>query len=343
MGNVSKDISNYHKIFGNSNTLYLVELISKINRDMEKQMNVGIPYLDKALTISAENGRRLRGVLLLLSAELFGGYPNHATSLAVAIELLHRAAVVHDDIIDHDKFRRGKITIHEHYGEETAIALGDLLISLAFETLREVKLPVQRSLECYWTFSKLFNETCKGELKDILWEKMDLRDVSFDSAIEMEYQKTAAFGEAAMRLGAFVSNADQVHVAYAMDYGRVTGLAFQLHNDLRDMIGTHQWSKQSAATDLKGRKKTPILVKAFEMASNDTKHKIQNALNGDLESDTSINQLIMLIKETGAIEFTQAKIYEYLETARQSLNVFPDSRAKQILLVLGSEEYLNLH
>jgi len=290
-----------------------------------------------------QTGRRGRGLFVILGAEMMGQTCNqNLLLLAAAIEIAHRASVIHDDVIDGDEFRRGQPTINAIYGEKIAIIAGDFLIGMAFDTLKDISISNEKLIASYQQLSDLCRTTCLGEFKDIFWENQP--DVSFNESIEMEYEKTAAFGETAMTLGSIIANAPEKYVSPIKKYGRCFGLAFQMYNDVRDFDGIHYWSKKRNFSDIPQKKKNPLLIKALDLSSSDEKRRITTLFNSNQPIDeVNFKQLYELIVNSGAREFILEQINYYLSEARNSLDGFNSSIQKTILLKLASREYLDVH
>jgi len=183
-------------------------------------------------------GKMLRPALVLLSAGLAssrepGAQPN-LVRLATAVELLHSASLIHDDIIDEEELRRGRPALHQRFGDHTAVLVGDILYSHSFALLTELKLPRwERHQEIFRLYCDTTSRMCLGEIceQQVLDQALPL---SFQEYLEILVNKTATLMSACCRSAAIVSEADPALVERLSEFGMAFGLAFQLADDASD-------------------------------------------------------------------------------------------------------------
>lgn len=210
-------------------------------------------------------GKRVRPVLALLAGQLFDA--DHATILPVAqaVEVFHNFTLLHDDIMDDSDLRRGKATVHEKWDVNTGILSGDLMLIKAYEALCEC--PTSHRLpEMLRTFNEVATGVCEGQQYDVEFETRD--DVRIDEYLKMIELKTAVLLGGALQLGALAANASVDEAEHLYEFGRLTGLAFQLQDDLLDTFGTTEQLGKPVGNDIVRNKKTFLYLKALELGDD---------------------------------------------------------------------------
>lgn len=205
---------------------------------------------------SVDGGRRFRPLLLLLTLEGVGGKWQDGLELACGIEFIHKASLVHDDLIDEDRQRRGVASFWVLHGPKIAIAAGDALVGLAFKTLDEWISTVEhpRKAEIYAAFSNSVYNMSMGEILDLTYETQ--KDVSFDAIDEMTALKSGSLIAECCRIGALLNNAPADRVENLAAFGLHLGIAFQIINDMNNINGVDRHSKGAEAQDIVLGKKT---------------------------------------------------------------------------------------
>ncbi|MDY6284037.1 MAG: farnesyl diphosphate synthase [Fibrobacter sp.] len=272
--------------------------LAKIAKLAEQKFDEHLPpetdvpcNLHKAMRYSVfAGGKRLRPGLACAAFELFGGKGDSIWYATSALEFLHTFSLIHDDLpcIDNDDFRRGRPTAHKQFGEATAVMSGDALCVLAFELIAKTKNPQAMESLAYklGTYGMI-----GGEMTDIDSEG---KKVSLDVVDYIHYHKTAALIEASLVIGAQLAGASQEDIQKIEAYGRSIGLAFQIVDDILDIVSTTEELGKDAGSDIASGKATyPALVgldnsrkKALELYEESLKQ-----LEG-LQGDTSILKAI---------------------------------------------------
>lgn len=205
------------------------------------------PQIHALLWSAVENGRRFRPLLFMLGYKVFGQETDeNSLQLAVAIEMLHKASLLHDDLVDADDYRRGKPTFHQRYGSEKAIITGDLLVALA-----GVRFQRFAGAELTGRWLELYRTLCYGELLDVLSGEAEV-DQTFIEAII--YGKTAAFLEYILETAAALCRASAEHQRLLGAFGREIGYLFQYLNDWNNWSGRETQLGRPAGSDLAGGK-----------------------------------------------------------------------------------------
>ena len=254
-----------------------------------------------------KGGKRLRPMLFLLCANSkVDCPPERIMPLAVSLELIHTASLVHDDIIDTSKKRRGVETANSKYGAQIAVLVGDYLFAKAFQLVAENNYGSEVQL----ILSKLVKNLCVGEI---------MQDLSlFEVPTLTEYYtrinlKTAIFLSSCCRLGAIVSNMQEHEVENLTAYGSGLGLAFQIIDDLLDFFGDEQITGKPHGGDLKSGVITLPVIRALEVSNEATKLKEIVTTGGDVDA------AIKIIQATDAVDYCRTRAEAHIESARVNL------------------------
>ena len=221
-------------------------------------------------TLSLE-GKRIRPLLCLLAAELVGGKASSALSVAKCVEYFHNFSLIHDDIMDKATLRRGKATVHEKYGLNTAILSGDVMLVCAYEMLAENEDKYLPSL--FQVFNRTARQVCEGQQYDMLFETA--KHVSIKEYLRMIELKTAVLLGASLQMGAIVGGAKKRNRQMLYEYGMHIGIAFQLQDDILDTFSNEKMLGKKIGGDILQNKKTFLLIKALELADQSTLEQLQ--------------------------------------------------------------------
>ncbi|WP_439130063.1 polyprenyl synthetase family protein [Polaribacter sp.] len=216
-------------------------------------------------------GKRIRPVLTLMSADIFGKDYQKALPAALSVEVFHNFTLVHDDIMDDAPLRRGKPTVHEKWDINTAILSGDAMLILAYQYFENYKPAVFQKLAKL--FSKTALEVCDGQQLDVDFETR--KDVTIDDYMNMIRLKTSVLVAAALKMGAIVAEANDENADLIYDFGLNLGLAFQLQDDYLDTFGDPETFGKQVGGDIIENKKTFLYLKALEVADADAKKKLK--------------------------------------------------------------------
>lgn len=220
-------------------------------------------------------GKRVRPVLCLMGCELFNDISEDAWNVANAIELFHNFTLVHDDIMDKAPLRRGMQTVHEKYGESTALLAGDVMLVTAYDYLNRISLTSMRRI--IQLFNRTAREVCEGQQLDMDFEKRE--GVDFPSYENMISLKTSVLLAASLQMGAILGGALERNQNLIYEFGRKLGLAFQVQDDYLDAFGDASKFGKQIGGDIKANKKTFLLIHALETATPSHKEKLLQLLN----------------------------------------------------------------
>lgn len=282
-------------------------------------------------------GKRVRPVLTLTACGAVGGNPEDVVESAVALELLHTFTLVHDDIMDKDDFRRGVKTVHEVWDEPLAIITGDALFAKVFEAVaknvRRLDITKEKTNQIFEIMSKTSYKVCQGQALDINFEKRE--NVSKTEYVEMIEKKTGALIKTSTRVGGLLGGGSQEEIEALSEYGRLVGTAFQVQDDLLEIIGEEDKAGKPIGSDIREGKWTFPAIYAYENASPAKRKELLDALQEKGGSEEETEKIINIFEETGAIDFAKRRSQEVITEAKKQLEVLPDTKPKKFLLELA--------
>lgn len=280
-------------------------------------------------------GKRIRPVLTLVSAELFGATVSHALPAATAVEVFHNFSLVHDDIMDHAPLRRGHETVHEKWNLNTGILSGDAMLILAYRHFEAYEPAVFREL------AKLFSQTalevCEGQQWDVEFETRD--DVTIPEYLKMIEYKTAVLLGAALRMGGIVAGTTEKNKDAIYDFGRNLGIAFQLQDDYLDAFGDAATFGKQIGGDIIENKKTYLYLKALEQGAPAERDALLQLFSIHAQDNADkIRSVKEIFLSSGAAEATSQAIRDYTYKAFSVLDEMevPEDR-KPILRAFGEK------
>lgn len=278
-------------------------------------------------------GKRVRPVLTLLACEAVGGKPASALDAAVAVEVLHNFTLVHDDIMDNAHTRRGRKTVHRKWGPNTAILAGDQMIALAYQTLMRTKaVNIRDILE---TFTKGFYDVCEGQGLD---EELEHRkNVSMRNYLQMIGKKTAAMIVTATTMGAIIGGGVRKEIAALRTYGEYLGRAFQIQDDLLDVVADEKVFGKTIGGDLKEGKKTYLLLRGIERSSGKNRSLLLRVAGKRNVSDTDVAAVRTIFERTGILDETRTMVRQLTQHAKQALQNLRSGTPRDMLRWLADE------
>jgi len=315
----------------NDSSMTIDEVMSLVDSDKEDVDNVIRQRLhsDVALVnqlghyIISSGGKRLRPVLLLLSARAFGYQGYHHIPLAAVVEFIHTATLLHDDVVDASDMRRGKETANAIWGNEASVLVGDFLYSRAFQMMVEVgSMPVMDIL------AGATNVIAEGEVMQLM--NCNEPNTTEETYLEVIRYKTAKLFEAASKLGAVISGGSDEEIDAMSRYGMHLGTAFQLVDDVLDYSATSDQIGKNIGDDLAEGKPTLPLIYVMRHGNSKQVQVVRNAIEqGGREH---IDEIIEAVATTGALDYTYKAAQAEAQKAISFLEVLPDSPYKQALV-----------
>jgi geranylgeranyl diphosphate synthase type II len=282
--------------------------------------------------VLSAGGKRLRPVLLLLAYEAVLGrrtglrVPNRVLNAALAVEALHNFTLVHDDIMDDAPSRRGRATVHSKWDENTAILVGDELVALAYRTLLKTKSPqIGRVLEI---FTDGLLEVCEGQGLDKEFEQR--RDVTLAEYLKMIEMKTGRMVSVTLEIGALLGGGNRFDVGALRKFGHHIGRAFQIQDDLLDVIGDKRFGKKIGGDIVEG-KKTFLLLQALRMAKQKDRSVLERVMSGRGVASKEVRTVKRIYEKYGAMERAKKEVRRHVVEAQHALESLQPSRAKDML------------
>lgn len=283
-------------------------------------------------------GKRLRPVLVLLTAEIFDTSYIKALDAALAIEVFHNFSLVHDDIMDDAPVRRGEITVHEKWDINTGILSGDAMLIIAYQLFENYEPLTFRNLAKL--FGKTALEVCEGQQYDVDFETRD--DVMLPEYLKMIEYKTAVLVAAALKMGAIVAGASEASQEHMYTFGLNLGIAFQLQDDYLDVFGDPETFGKQVGGDIIENKKTYLYLKAMSSGSEIMSKELEHLYSiQPIETETKVNAVRSIFKKTKADEATQIAIADYTTKAFEVLNEMDINQSKKDLLQEFGENLMN--
>lgn len=272
-------------------------------------------------------GKRLRPSMLLLAAEACGAKSLPLAPAAVSIELIHNFTLIHDDIMDNADVRRGRAAVHKIWGQSGAILAGDTLYSKAFQVLGMTAAQPEKVLGAMNLLSETCTAICEGQWLDMEFEARER--VSEAEYMEMIEKKTGVLYGASAGMGALLSGASSQAVAGLYEFGKLTGMGFQLQDDVIDLVTPESVSGKRQGGDLVEAKKTLIMIHAFA-------HGVPVDVFGKKDANASqILEAIDVLSKSGSIEYARSRAEEMVGRGKRALQVLPDSDSREMLLKLA--------
>lgn len=292
-----------------------------------ESLNSDIPLVEEiSAYIIKAGGKRLRPLLVLLAARASGYKGSEHIKLAVIIEFLHTAMLLHDDVVDNSSLRRGRATANATWGNAASVLVGDFLHSRAFEMMVEIG-----NLDVMGLLSKATNGIAEGEVQQLMY----LRDPEITETIyrEVIYRKTALLFEVAAHSGSVLANANETSRRALNHFGKHLGIAFQLMDDLLDYDGTTCDLGKNVGDDLAEGKMTLPLIVALRQGSEQDAALIRSAVNNPGTAD-ALPAILKAVDTSGGLQYTLEQALAQRGLALDALCALPDSPFKQALIQL---------
>ena len=285
-----------------------------------------IPEISKH--IIASGGKRLRPLLLIISADLFGYHESRRYSMAAVIEFIHTASLLHDDVIDHANIRRGKAAANRVWGNTASILVGDYLYATSFRLLAEDGDPTVQRIVSSATTTMVEGEA----IQFIKSGDAEISEAEYLSIIE---KKTAVLMSASCALGAALAGAPRASIDMLGEIGMKLGVSFQVTDDTLDYVGVEKNFGKTIGMDLKEGKMTLPLIWALSQGSKSEKALIKDIVTRKSAGDEDVKTIIAFIKAYGGIDYAREKAAGFISQAKDAINTFPDTKSRSALLSIA--------
>ncbi|HEX8552670.1 MAG TPA: polyprenyl synthetase family protein [Abditibacteriaceae bacterium] len=274
-------------------------------------------------------GKRLRPALVFAAAQLCGDDPQKAdprvTTCAAAVELIHSTSLIHDDVVDSAAVRRGKPAANLIWGNETSVLVGDYLfaqvfVAIAREGFHDLLKPIADAT----------SQLCAGELLETQTRGMlSMKEKQYCDIIAM---KTAALTECSCRLGATAMRADEEKVEALAHFGRDIGMAFQIVDDIFDIVSSEERLGKPVGNDIREGDVTLPMLRAAAVCSEEERTELASLLGKDPISAEEVQRALDIIRGSDAVQHCAEVAAKYIASAKAQLEIFPEGEAKQMLL-----------
>lgn len=299
-----------------------------VNQLIQSQVNSDVSLINQlGFYIVNSGGKRLRPLLTVLAARALHIDNTQHHTLAAIIEFIHTATLLHDDVVDDSKLRRGQQTANALFGNEASVLVGDFLYSRAFQMMVELD-----SMQVMRVLSDATNRIAQGEVMQLM--NVNDPDTTEDSYFEVIYSKTARLFEAATQLAAVLTKQPEAVETAMQEYGKHLGTAFQLVDDILDYTASADEMGKNAGDDLAEGKPTLPLLHAMWYASASDAAMIRQAIEAG-DGQTSLESVLAIMEQTQSLAYTKQKALEERDKAIAYLEVLPDSEHKQALIGLA--------
>jgi octaprenyl-diphosphate synthase len=277
--------------------------------------------------LQAGGGKRLRPILVLLSSKLMGQTTDAGIRMAAVVEMIHTATLVHDDVIDFAKSRRGRPSANVIWGNHTSVLAGDWLYMQAFSVALK-----ERNFHILDLLIGLTQMMVEGELLQL--ERIGKIDISEADYMELVDRKTASLFSACSRLGAIVGGGDEVSERRMGEFAWNLGMAFQLVDDILDFTSSEKMLGKPVGNDLREGKVTLPLIHALSQATGEERKLVETVLADGNYEQVPFLKILHLIRRYRGIEVAMEKAQAFTDKARFLMSEFPESRYQRALLAV---------
>ena len=285
---------------------------------------------DIASHLINSGGKRIRPLLTLTVAKLFDYQGDKDTLLAAAIEYIHSATLLHDDVIDRSEKRRGLKTANIIWTNKYSVLVGDYLFSRAFQLMVRTE-----SLRIMKTLSDASSIISQGEILQVGIEKK--LDASKEDYLKVIKGKTSALFSAACQAGAEITNARDSHVDALQEYGECIGTSFQLIDDLLDYLGNENKMGKNKGNDFFEKKITLPIIHAYERSSKAEKKFIKELFQKPLPNHGDLTDLLEILESSKSLLYTKNQALMWTERSINALQIIENSEIKTLMIELAQE------
>lgn len=304
--------------------------MKQFDQTFESLLHTRVPLADNVIKYFLDRrGKQLRPILTLLSAKMINPEVSQASIYgAAAVELLHNATLMHDDVVDKSDERRGAATINQVWDNRVAVLAGDFFLAKCL-----LSSNATGSLDVSHILGTIVTELAEGELEQISNARAHL--LSEDAYFSVINGKTASLFAACMQIGAITAGASAQEADRAGEIGRKIGLVFQIRDDIFDYFPTNDVVGKPTGHDIMEGKVTLPLLFALKQAPAELSAPMKALISSEKElSDAEVEQLVAFTKQMGGIEYAQARMKNIAFEAKQLILSYPESDARSVMLQL---------
>lgn len=300
----------------------LAEIEAALEENLTSHLDI---VRQTASHILLSGGKRLRPLLMVLSARICG-YAGHTDmSLSNIFEYLHAATLLHDDLVDEASLRRGKPVAHSIWGNSIAVLVGDFLLARSLSIIASTG-----RMEVIRVIANITEEMSQGEIHQLMRKgKLNLSEAEY---MEIIRRKTAVLIQGACHVGALIADADAEDADALSSYGFNLGMAFQMADDLLDYLADTASLGKAVGADLREGKLTLPLIRSLETASPEDRDRMEEIIGNPKFSAREFEELTDMLTTCGGISYTKEKAATYVANAKEAISSFEASDSKATLL-----------
>lgn len=306
----------------------IIEDVKIFQKEFENALNSEVRLINTISKYMIKNkGKNIRPILTILSARLCGEPTINSYRAAAMMELLHIATLIHDDVVDDATLRRGRPSINRVWKNKLSVLMGDFILSKALINMIGLK-----DFDALEQISSTAEKLSAGEILQI--EKSITRSMTEDVYFEMISQKTASLLATSCELGAITTTKKEKDRQATFSFGENLGMAFQIKDDLFDLLGNENDTGKNNGGDVKRNMATLPLIFSKNNMSRPAYKKLKKLLDVKKKSRSVISQIVQIIEETGGVDYARKKLDEYSQKAIESILPYPDTPIRQSMLDL---------
>lgn len=322
----------------------MIDIKENIKKDaevVEQAMKVIMPNKEPKSVYSLawdfidRGGKRMRPYLLLTCVKAFEADKKLGVEIAAGIEIFHNFTLVHDDIEDSSEMRRGKPCLHIAHGIPLAINAGDGMFAHVFKAVHLSRIPPQKKEKVIGMMADAFISVVEGQGYELEWIQNNRWDIDEKMYVKMAGGKTGALIKACAEIGALIGGANDNELKEMGNFGYEIGLAFQIQDDILNLVGEEEKYKKEIGGDIREGKRTLIVIKALELLDAVQKNELIGILSKKENSEEEIEKAIEMIKSCGAIDYAKKYATKLVYDAKQRLRVVKNDEARQELSLLA--------
>lgn len=301
-------------------------------------------YLYAPLTAYSHNGgKRHRPLITFAACLAVGGDAQLASSAASAIEHFHTAALIHDDIADEAELRRGEPCLHLTEGLGLAINMGDLALSLVNGTvMKDPNLSDGVKVRVVNELIDMTRRTVEGQALDIGWARDGRYDITPEDYLVMATHKTAHYsGAVPLAIGAIIGGGTEAQVEALRNYGLDTGLAFQIQDDLLNLVGAEESTKKDFRSDITEGKRTLVVVHALQNAEPDQRERLVEILSSKEKDEAVLAEAVEIMERTGSVDYARNYAENLTSIAKNRLTDMVEPSVSRDMLVSMADWFVN--
>ncbi|MDA8226420.1 MAG: polyprenyl synthetase family protein [Desulfitobacterium hafniense] len=303
--------------------------LNRLEKELERLVYTDYPILqESSVHLLAAGGKRLRPAFTLLAGKFYNCPFERLLPVAMALELIHMATLVHDDVVDDSLTRRGRSTVKAEWGNIISVTTGDYLFAKSLELIASINHPeVSRIL------AEVSIEMCQGEIQQI--------KASFDVRQNLKQyyyrikRKTALLISASCRLGGLVAEAPKRQVWALGAYGHSLGMAFQIIDDILDLTAKQSELGKPIGGDMRQGIMTLPMIEALNLLQGAKRERLEYLLGKQVKSEAEVEEGICMVKESGAVEASMGWVDAYIGKAKMHLQELPEVATRKALAELA--------